>query len=88
MNKLYALVNAYRANIEDMTSDQYRRLRPNKGYDLRKKTALRDAIEAFVHSLIRNVRANTYTVYTGAKKKENPAYGGAAQAYSVERRVQ
>ena len=80
MNKLYALVNAYRANIEDMTSDQYRRLRPNKGYDLRKKTALRDAIEAFVHSLIRNVRANTYTVYTGAKKKDNPAYVGAAQA--------
>ena len=80
MNKLYALANAYRTNIEDMTSDQYRRLRPNKGYDLRKKTALRDAIEAFVHSLIRNVRANTYTVYTGAKKKENPAYVGAAQA--------
>ena len=80
MNKLYALVNAYRANIEDMTSDQYRRLRPNKGYDLRKKTALRDAIEAFVHSLIRNVRANTYTVYTGPKKKDNPAYVGAAQA--------
>ena len=79
MNKLYALVNAYRANIEDMTSDQYRRLRPNKGYDLRKKT-LRDAIEAFVHSLIQNVRANTSTVYTGAKKKDNPAYVGAAQA--------
>ena len=68
MNKLYALVNAYRANIEDMTSDQYRRLRPNRGYDLRKKTALRDAIEAFVHSLIRNVRANTYSLYRAEEK--------------------
>ena len=80
MNRLYALVNAYRANVDDMTSDQYRRVRPNKGYDLRKKTALKEAIEAFVHSLIRNVRANTYTVYTGPKKKTNPAYVGAAEA--------
>ena len=80
MNKLYALVNAYRTNIDDMTSDQYRKTRQNKGYDLRKKTALKDAVEAFVHALIRSVRANTYTVYTGPKKKTNAAYVGAAEA--------
>jgi len=80
MNLMYALVNTYRSNIEDMTNDQYRKLRPNKGYDLRKKIALKNATEAFAHHMIRNVRANTYTVYTGAKKKDNPAYVGAAQA--------
>ena len=68
MNKLYALVNAYRANVDDMTSDQYRRLRPNKGYDLRKKTALKEAIEAFVHSLIRPCE-HLHSVH-GAKEKD------------------
>ena len=80
MDMMYALIHTYRANNEDMMNDQFRKARPHKRYSLHKKTATLDAIRAFMLHVIRQIRADTYKVYSGPHEAKNPAYKGAAAA--------
>ena len=82
MNILYGLIHTYRANNEDMTREQSRTARKHMRFDISKKHDSLDAVKSFILHMIREVKADTYRVYSGKAHKANPAYLDASAASS------
>lgn len=80
MDMMYALIHTYRANNEDIMNDQYRKARPHKRYSIDKKHATLDAIRAFMLHVIRQVKADSFKVYSGKADKHNPMFKSAKEA--------